>query len=137
MFQYYKRFGLGRWWVSAVTMNQELYASSKGKIWETWWIDVMDEVDATKPPINAVADDIKPILESKGSWVFVPLGESCTLIEYFLWTDPGGAVGAAQRFLVTKTIRNTLLGAEMMATDHVGEPHDGPPFMRPDGTLIE
>jgi hypothetical protein len=137
VFQYFKRWGLGRWWVSEVSMNRELYEASQGKVWETWWVDVMDEVDASQPPIREVADDIKPIVSSRGSWIFVSLGERCTLIEYFLWTDPGGAVGTAQRLLVTKTIRNTLDGAARMATDHVDEPHDGPPFLRPDGTTIE
>jgi hypothetical protein len=137
VFQYYKRWGIGRWWASEVSMNRELYESSEGKVWETWWVDVMDEVDTSKPPIRDVAADIKPIVDSRGSWVFVSLGERCTLVEYFLWTDPGGAVGAAQRLLVTKSIRNTLDGAARMATDHVGEPHDGPPFLRPDGTPIE
>jgi hypothetical protein len=137
IFQYFKRWGIGRWWVSSVHMNRELYESSGGTLWETWWEDSMEDVDLSKPPVSEVASDIKPILMSRGSWLFVPLGESCTLVEYFIWTDPGGAVSMAQRLLATKSVRNAVNGIARLAEEHVLLPHEGPPFVRPDGTPIQ
>jgi hypothetical protein len=137
IFQYFKQWGIGRWWVSAVHMNRELYESSGGTLWETWWEDDMAKVDISKPPVSEVASDIKPIQTSHGSWVLVPLGESCTLVEYFILTEPGGMVSIAQRLLATKSVRNAMSGVARMAEEHVLLPHDGPPFVRPDGTPIQ
>jgi hypothetical protein len=136
LFQYFKKWGMGRWWVSRVTMNRELFESSGGVLWELWWRDVLDLVDPTRPPINEVSGDLKPILSSYGSWVLIPLGDSCTQVEYFNTTDPGGAIGATQRLMIARTIRSTMQGISRLAQEHVTLPHDDAMFQRPDGTPL-
>ena len=138
LLQSFDKVGVGRWWVSRVWMNRELYATSHGRMWELVWEDRMAEVDRTEPPVRDVAARSTPIRSSRGTWLLVPLGESCTLVEHFTWTDPGGFVGATQWLLAKKAVRETVEGVVHLADDHVGTtPHPGPPFLRPDGTPID
>jgi len=138
LFQSFQQAGIGRWWVSRVWMNRDLYASSQGRMWELVWEDRMAEADTTKPPVSEVASKLTGIQSSRGSWLLVPLAERCTLVEHFTWTDPGGFVGATQWLLVKKAVRDTVEGVVRLADDHVlALPHPGPPFVRPDGTPIE
>jgi len=138
LFQSFQQVGVGRWWVSRVWMNRDLYVSSQGRMWELVWEDRMAEVDPTKPPVGEVASELTGIKSSRGSWLLVPLAERCTLVEHFTWTDPGGFVGAAQWLLAKKAVRDTVEGVVRLADDHVqAVPHPGPPFVRPDGTPIE
>lgn len=137
IFQYFKRWGVGRWWVSDVTMDAALYESSGGGLWQLRWQDAMETADRSRPPLSEVAGKIAPIRASRGGWLLVPLGADCTLVAYSNLSDPGGAVGATQWILVPRTLRATLLGATRLAGEHLEQPHDGPPFLRPDGTPIE
>jgi hypothetical protein len=137
IFQYFKRWGVGRWWVSRVTMNRELFESSQGRLWELHWEAKNDSVDRTQPPVSEVADKIKPLKRSSGAWLMVPLGGSCTLVEYYNYTDPGGALQSAQLLMINRSIRSTLKALTRLAEQHVEQPHDGPPFVRPDGSPIE
>jgi hypothetical protein len=137
IFQYFKRWGIGRWWVSRVAMNRELFESSQGRLWELHWEARIDSVDTTKPPVSDVADKIKPLKKSSGAWLMVPLGGSCTLVEYYNYTDPGGALETAQRLLINRSIRSTLNALARLAEEHVEQPHEGPPFVRPDGSPID
>jgi hypothetical protein len=68
--------------------------------------------------------------------VLIPLGDSCTQVEYFNTTDPGGAIGATQRLMIARTIRSTMQGISRLAQEHVTLPHDGAMFQRPDGTPL-
>jgi len=137
IFQYFERWGVGRWWVSEVTMDRALYESSGGRLWQLRWHDLMETVDRSRPPVSDVADEMKPIVASRGGWLLAPLGERCTLVAYSIWSEPGGAVGAAQWIFVPRTLRATLLGVTRLAEEHLDLPHPGPPFLRPDGTPIE
>jgi hypothetical protein len=85
-------------------------------------------------PGGGIASRLKPIVESHGSWIMVSLGDSCTLVEYFNATDPGGALGATQALVINGSIRSTLNAVVRLAGPHLDRPHDGEPFLRPDGT---
>lgn len=137
LFQYFRRWGIGRWWASEVSMDAALYESSGGRLWQLRWHDVMESVDRSRPPVSDVAAEMEPIRASRGGWLLVPLGESCTVVAYSNWSEPGGAVGAAQWIFVPRTLRTTLLGVTRLAGEHLDLPHQGPPFLRPDGTPIE
>ena len=137
IFQYFKRWGIGRWWVSRVTMNRELFDSSHGRLWELHWESQIDSADTTRPPVSDIAGQLKPLEESRGAWLMVPLGESCTLVEYYNWTDPGGFPKIAQSLAAKSSIRSTLSALARLAEQHVAQPHDGSPFVRPDGSRIE
>lgn len=137
LFQYFKKVGIGRWWVTRVEMNEQLYHDSEGKIWELTWTDVEDDVDPSQPPMNMVSDDIPKLEASYGAWMAVPVGEGCTLLEYFNHTEPGGFVSFAQNLLAKKSVRDTLYGTVRLAAEHIPEPHPDSVFIRPDGTRLD
>lgn len=134
IFQYFKKAGLGRWWISTVEMNRELWRASEGGLWELHWEDRIRETDYGD--VVAAADPGVPPLEaSRGAWLLVPMGKQCTVLEYTTWSDPGGFLGLAQSLVARRALRDTLRGIVRMATEHSVEPHDEP-FVRPDGSLL-
>lgn len=137
LFQYYKKAGIGRWWASRVEINSKMFKATEGQIWELTWRDWMDEVDRSKPPIRDIAGDIRPIVESRGSWMLVPLAEECTLLEHFSWSEPGGALGVLQALVAAGAIRDTLKGITTMAQEHHCSVDEAQPFHGADGQPIK
>ena len=137
LFQYYKKAGVGRWWVSRVEMNAKLYSESEGQIWELTWKDLQDDVDASKPPMNAVSEDLPALESSYGAWFVVPINDHCTLVEYYNHAEPGGFVSFAQGLLAKKTVRDTLEGTVRLADEHLSQPHPDCIFVRPDGSRLD
>ena len=137
LFQYFKRAGVGRWWIDEVVMNQELFASSDGMLWELRWWDLMETQGDSGPPEEFADLGLSPIRESRGAWLLVPLGDDCTLIEYVTVSNPGGLLGLAHLLASGQVIRETLEGAEKLAREHIPEPHTEARFLRPDGSVIE
>lgn len=137
LFQYFKKAGVGRWWVSRVEMNADLFRSSGGAIWELYWNDVLDSVDPKRPPFDEVSGDIAPLKASHGAWFLVPLGASCTLVEYYNLTEPGGFMSVAQALLAKNSVRDTLDGIVRLADEHLPQPHPDAVFVRPDGSPLD
>ena len=137
LFQYFQQMGIGRWWVTRNWMNRELYESSGGRLWELIWKDEMDGLDRSQPPFDRMGSRVSPVRSTRGSWLLARVSDECTLIEYFSWSEPGGAAGLVQGFLIRRLLRRTLLGAVRLAEDHLssGPAHSG--FIRPDGTLLD
>jgi len=133
LFQYYRRAGIGRWWASRVFINGKVHEATKGKIWELYWQDWMDEVDRKKPPISEIDGQLHPIVSSEGAWMLVPLAESCTLVEQYSSSDPGGALGVLQALAAASAIRDTMKGIVEMAREHHCEPSQAASFFGPDG----
>ena len=98
-------------------MNRELYVETHGALWELWWESAMDEVDIDQPPIRDVAERLSPIVDSRGSWLFAPIAENCTLVEFYSWSDPGGALGSVQGLMAKRTLRASLNGLTRMAAE--------------------
>lgn len=136
LFQYFDRWGIGRWWVSRVEMDGDLYRRSGGALWRLSWHDAMDSVDPSRPPVASAASRLAPIQGSRGSWLLVPLGDRCTLVEYFTWSDPGGWLGAFQGLAARRALRETLEGIVRLAAEHIGKPHPDAHFVRPDGSAL-
>jgi len=137
LFQYYEQLGIGRWWVSRVRFNPDLYDSSDGRLWELVWHDEMDGVDPDAEPFSRASHDMPPIRSTEGAWLLTPVSDDCTLVEQFTRSDPGGAVGLAQRLTMGRALRQTVSGLVRMAEEHVTAPHPGATFLRPDGTPID
>ena len=137
VFQYFKQWGIGRWWLSHVEINAELFRKSKGSMWELYWEDVMEQADPTAEPISSVSSDIRPLVATRGAWLFVPLGSSCTFVEFYSWSDPGGALSVAQALIAKRTVRDTLNGVVRMAQEHIGEPHPDARFVGADGKPLD
>jgi hypothetical protein len=135
VFQAGERMGLGRWWVTRTVMSGDLYAASEGAFWEVLWEDDMKSVDRDRPPVDD-PPDLSPIKWSRGAWLLVPLGEDCTLLEHFTWSDPGGFVAMVQGLVLGRALRESIEGVLRLADERYRTPPDGPPFVRPDGTPL-
>ena len=121
VFQYFQRWGIGRWWVSDVSMNRDLYESSDGRVWELYWDDATGDVDPDEPPMSLVSSDIKTIRDSRGAWLLIPITERCTVVELFNWSDPGGFVGFGQSLVGERAVRQTFEGLWVLA-EELGAP---------------
>lgn len=136
LFQYFKRAGVGRWWIDEVVMNQTLFEESSERLWELRWWDLMETRRESGLPVEFSDLGLDPIVESRGAWLLIPLDESCTLIEYITVSKPGGILGLAHMLGSGLVIRETLEGVERLAREHIPEPHPNALFVRPDGTRI-
>jgi hypothetical protein len=141
LFQYFKRAGVGRWWIDQVVMSEELFDESDAQLWELRWWDLMDsrgEKSLPEEHVRSLNDlGLSPIRASRGAWLMMPLGAECTLIEYVTYSDPGGFLSIAQILGAGRVIRDTLEGVERLAREHIPKAHSDFRFVRPDGTLIE
>jgi|GEM_PF-1103400 len=138
LFQAFRRMGVGRWWVDRVWMSAGLYRETEGRIWELVWTDAFDQADAGEPPISEVAAGLPPVLWTRGAWAFAEIAPGCTLIDYFLWSDPGGMLSSFQALGLKGSLRDSVAGLVRYAQEVVPtlDPEDGPPFVRPDGTRL-
>ncbi len=135
MFQSFSSLGVERWWLNEIWMNEKLYARSGGSLWEHSWryrADLAEEISLPLPADSKV----QPIRESWGTWLLVPLSDSCTLVECVNWSDPGGALSAAQWILARRLADRTMSSMVDLAREHIPEPHEGARFVRPDGSEI-
>lgn len=138
LLQSFRRLGVGRWWVDRVWMSSGLYRETGGRIWELVWTDAFDRVEAGEPPVAEVAADLPPVRWTRGAWAFAELAPGCTLIDYFLWSDPGGVLASFQGLGIKSSIRDSVEGLVRYALEVVPalDPDDGPPFVRPDGAEL-
>ncbi len=137
LFQYFKRAGVGRWWIDELEMNRELFAQSDGRLWELRWWDLMEDRTADGLPEEFSELGLAPIKGSRGAWLMIPLSDSCTLIEYVTVSNPGGFLNVANWFAAGHVIRENLEGLQRLATEHIPEPHPESRFLRPDGSVIQ
>ncbi len=134
VFQAGEKMGLGRWWLTETTMSAALYEASGGRLWEAAWEADMKSAAKT-PPVDD-PPDLSPIEWSRGAWLLVPLGDRCTLLEHFTWSQPGGFVGLVQGLVLGRALRESVEGMVALAAERYQTPPDGPPFVRPDGTPL-
>ena len=121
-----------RWWLTRIRYNNALYVSSKGRAWELWWTDrIQDKALYPRLDQKLIADGM-PIAWSKGAWLLVDLGNGRTLIEYHTWSDPGGRVpvGPATRFAAGE-VKSNLMQIAAFAKSHT--PTCAGTYQRPDG----
>ncbi len=137
LFQYFQWMGIGRWWVTRNWMNRELYEGSSGRLWELIWEAEMTGLDRSQPPFDRMGSGVLPVRSTRGSWLLLRVADRCTMIEYFSWSEPGGAAALVQSFLIRKLLRKTLLGAVRLAEDHLSSSRSHSGFIRPDGTPLE
>ncbi len=136
LLQAVRRLGVGRFWVDRVEMSGELYTRSNGRLWELTWRDAFEEVDLDRPPIVDVAEDHRRVEWTRGAWLFVPLASDCTWVDYYVESDPGGALSAFQALGAKQAMRDAVEGLVRMAEEHVPEPHSEARFVRPDGEVL-
>lgn len=135
-FQFYSSFGIGRWWVNRLEMNEALYRDSEGALWELHWRDALERYPGDEPPVE-IGSHVPPIEEAWGAWLLVALGDDCTLVEYVASGEPGGVVGALQWLALTRTLKTTFRGMVNLVREDLVEPHTDTVFHRPDGSPME
>ena len=76
----------------------------------------VDPADITSERGREVIDDGSPIAFTRGGWLFGAIDDGSTLIEYYVWTDPGGRVpaGPASMF-AAGSIVDTIEAVEGLA----------------------
>lgn len=136
LFQYFRKLGVGRWWVDRMDMDGELFERSDAKLWELRWQDDMDSYQGSPPPEVSIDPKVPPIQETRGAWLLVPINDGCTLIEYSLWSDPGGLLSKAQLLMARSVVRDTLEGMTRFGVEHIDQSHDPSEFVLPDGTSL-
>ena len=82
-----------RWWAFEVRANTGLHEASAGALREQYWTS-----DAATEPLTASAqawaDKGMSVVFTQGAWLLMALADGSTLVEYYSWADPGGAVPA-------------------------------------------
>lgn len=121
-----------RWWISLEKFNSTLYEASHAKMWEMSWTDATDPGRLAGTPWVDAAAGAVPVAWTKGAWMLVPLDDRRTLVEYFVWTDPGGHLpaGPASRF-ASGALDGAIRDLGDMATSLAGTSRAG--YVRPDG----
>lgn len=143
LFQAFQRLGVGRWWVDRVRLNGRLQKETGGALWELVWTDAFGAWDPeSRLPedpkgwreLQGLVHDLQPLEWTRGAWVMAEPVPGCTLVDYFLWSDPGGMLSALQALGAKGAIRNTVEGLIRHARTGVEEVAPGePPFVDPSG----
>lgn len=123
VFQYLDvRWLTDRWWVVRQRWNTSLWQRSEGRVRELFW---RSEEVALPAGANRWAQGGIPLPFTEGAWMLVDLGEGRTLVEYFSWSDPGGAIPArlASRF-AAGGIEDTLEAMVTLAREGSTCPHE-------------
>ncbi len=83
-----------RWWITFITENAAISSATSGRVRENTWQSNNDVALVTTASGQAAMDAGLPIEFTKGAWFMADIDGSSTLIEYYVWTDPGGSVPA-------------------------------------------
>ncbi len=83
-----------RWWVVEQLQNSVLSERSGGLIREVTWKSLDDGPARLTEASKELADGGMQIPFTEGAWLLVDVGDGRTLVEYYAWSDPGGAVPA-------------------------------------------
>lgn len=104
-----------RWWVMNVRQNLGVLEASGGAVRQMVW-ESRDPVVPPKSRADDFTDNGIPIAFSKGGWWLTALDEGHTLVEYWVWTDPGGSIpaGLASSF-AAGGVEDTLLSMVQLA----------------------
>ena len=124
-----------RWWLTTMHSNEALFAQSGGRMMELYWSDVMDRTDLLDEERSQLIEDAHPVDFTKGSWMVVDLGGGQSLVEYFVWSDPGGSLpaGPASQF-AGGAVDDTLKAIAKLAEKHARSTTPG--YVYPDGTPV-
>jgi hypothetical protein len=106
-----------RWWVLDINENAKLRDASKGMAREA----IFKSVKEAQLPTETMRERSKqgmPVEFVEGAWYLHSFGDNSTLIEYYTWSDPGGAVPArlASSFSAS-SIEDAVLAMVSLATE--------------------
>jgi hypothetical protein len=112
-----------RWWITHITQNSRIQTESGGAMREIVWRSTVDPSIVTTASGQATIANGVPLGFTKGSWLLQSLDADTTLVEYYVWSDPGGSVpaGAASSFAAGSVV-DTIEGMARLATEGPGCP---------------
>jgi len=122
-----------RWWVVQHRHNAALFDATDGEAWEIAWKGVSDV--PLSPSDRSLAEKGTRVTWTEGAWLFVPLDDGRTYVEYYAWSDPGGSIpaGMASRF-AGGAVSGLLDDVEAFAQEKSKLSQDG--YVRPDRTAL-
>ena len=122
-----------RWWMVDVDHNAALFSSTEGLAWEQVWTDATHE--SLPQTVSPIASGGIPVHWTHGSWLLIDLPSGRTLVEYYVWIDPGGAIPASSATLFASgAVKDTLRAVDTVSAQASTWSHSG--FVRPDGTAL-
>jgi len=105
-----------RWWITHLVANDEIWRATDGQVRELAWSSSVDpEQVRSEAGRDVIAQGI-PLAFTIGAWFLIALDESHTLMEYDIWTDPGGRIPArAASVFAAGSLKDTFEAMESYA----------------------
>ncbi len=125
-----------RWWMTQIHFSSSFYTASGGRFWEMYWTD-KTHIHTPPSKIEALIEDGIPVAWSLGAWLLIKIDEQNTLVEYYVWTDPGGLLpaGPASKF-AAGAVEDTLEAMNKLALQTGRQALAGGRVTAPDGSPV-
>jgi hypothetical protein len=123
-----------RYWITRISHGKAAYTASAGALWELSWVDEHKTATLAGTAYAHFEKRATPLDWTKGSWLLIPLSNGTTLVEYFIWSDPGGFIppALASRFAPGQVL-TTFESMESVVIEHLSKPVPAG-AVRPDGS---
>jgi hypothetical protein len=107
-----------RWWITHLSTNDGIWEASGGKVRELSWTSTVDPSVVTSEKGREVVAENTPVGFTRGGWLLVEIDEARTLLEYYIWTDPGGRIPkAAANLFAAGGIKDAIEAMEQYANE--------------------
>lgn len=112
-----------RWWVIQLSVNRALWGQTSGRMREMTSQSLDGDAVLRTDTAKARAADGTRIAFSKGGWLAIDVDGQHTIVEFHVWSDPGGFVpaGIASSF-ASGGVRDNLEAIETLARGAVSCP---------------
>lgn len=98
-----------RWWITHLSSNEGIWEASGGAVRELYWSSTVDPDEVTSERGREVVSQNTPVGFTRGGWLLVEIDDASTLLEYYIWTDPGGRIPkAAANLFAAGGIRDAI-----------------------------
>jgi hypothetical protein len=123
-----------RYWITRISHGKAAYTASSGALWELSWVDENKTATLADTAYAHYEKRATRLDWTKGAWLLIPLSNGKTLVEYFIWSDPGGFIppALASRFAPSQVLR-TFESMESVVIEHLRKPVPAG-AVRPDGS---
>jgi hypothetical protein len=105
-----------RWWITILDVNEALIEKSAGVVREVAWTSSTDAALVTSDKGKETIAAATPLGWTKGGWYVTKVDATHTLVEYYVWSDPGGSVPAgATSWFASSSVTDALEAIEEFA----------------------
>lgn len=107
-----------RWWIGVPKQNRTLLRNSGGKVRELTFSSSVDKTEVKTASGLKILAMAQPVGFSRGGWFLVAVDARTTYVEYYVWTDPGGAIPASlASTFATKGVRDNIAAITRFAKE--------------------